>query len=499
MRYNELMLRALTMAHAIHKRLSRSAWIALVLLLSFRAITHALSDISASGDGVSYMKNADFIGDHGILPPLSIQPNAYGWLLSWFRVNKDPASALQWIGKTQQFFDFAIVAFLCWLAVRFVGQSNKLLIPAWIIITLQPFTGLWSRTIYSEQSVTFFSFTGFLLLSMMVCNNRNKRIAQLGLVVAGAALGFASLLRSDVLVLNSVLLLGLAIYLAFFAGEWLAWRRTKLATLALAYIAIPLLMASYQYKSSGEFGIFNNSRQNEGYFAWVRTWPATPKEYATFAFFSGRDSWTPDSYPSKAFDDPEEKETFAKTMEEWKKHYLAPDEAIDKKFMALANNKTIRHPVKHYMLNPIQRIYYFWINNDGAQFYAVPFNMKRPVSTLIVAAVSLSKLLLVALFLTGCTSLCITIAPKNGPSPLKNWSYFFSSIACFYVILRTLELGILSAWMIAGLMELRFISIAMPFMLVGALLGTRWIASRSKQLHLPARSEPTGAGTAGGR
>jgi hypothetical protein len=37
----------------------------------------------------------------------------------------------------------------------------------------------------------------------------------------------------------------------------------------------------------------------------------------------------------------------------------------------------------------------------------------------------------------------------------------------------------LSAYMIAGLMELRFISIAMPFFVVGALLGARMLIKKS--------------------
>jgi hypothetical protein len=60
-----------------------------------------------------------------------------------------------------------------------------------------------------------------------------------------------------------------------------------------------------------------------------------------------------------------------------------------------------------------------------------------------------------------------------------DWLSFFSVVSCLYVLLRTFELGMLSAYMIAGLMELRFISIAMPFFVVGALLGARMLIKKS--------------------
>jgi hypothetical protein len=466
------------MDDAIRRGLPRSAWVALVLLLLFRVVTYALTDFSDSGDGVSYLKNASFIGENGILPPLSIQPNAYGWLLSWFHVHEDSASALQRIGRAQQWLDFSVVILLCWLAQAFLGKSSKLLLPAWILIVLQPFTGIWSRTVYSEQAVTFFSFIGFLVFSIFTYNRQHRRVAQFGMFLAGLALGFASILRSDVLALNTLLLVGLVVYLAFFAGDWLLWRRSKIVAVLLAYIAVPLMMSSYQYASSGEFGIFNNNRTHEGYFAWVRTWPATPKEYAVFAFFSGRDSWSADKYPGKAFGSQEEKQAFSKIMEEWKQLHLVPSPAIDAKFRAMAEAKIRQNPIKYYVFNPLQRIYFFWVNNDGSQFYTLPFKLQRPVSTIVVVLIGLSRLMLIALFLAAVLGFWLKLKQNNWSFQPQNWLYFFSVIACLYVILRTLELGVLSAFMIAGLMEIRFISIVMPFFLVGSLSGVRILANK---------------------
>ena len=462
------------------QRLPWHVWFALCALLLFRVVTYALTDISASGDGVNYMKSASFIGLHHILPPLSVQPNAYPWLLSWLHVHKDSVLALQRIGRVQQILDFSIVVTLCWLAFKLLtGSRQWLLIGAWILIILQPFTGIRSPVIYSEQLVTFFSFIGFLSFSFFIFRRQNKFINQFGMGFAGLALGFSSILRSDVFALNTVLLIGLVVYLAFVAGDWLRWRRVKILILLLSYISVPLLMSSYQYVSSGEFGIFNNNRLHEGYFGWIRTWPATPKEYEVFAFFSGRDLWTPENYPSKAFDSNNEKRTFSKIMEQWKKQGLVPSTTIDDRFKALAKEKSKKNPLRHYWLNPFQRMFYFWVNNDGSQFYIIPYGLRRPVSTAVVGLITFVRFGMISLFLVYVSGSLLKLKRNSFKYYPKDWLSFFSVLSCLYVFLRTLELGILSPFMIAGLMELRFIYIAIPFFLVGCLLGARMLVSKT--------------------
>jgi hypothetical protein len=317
------------------------------------------------------------------------------------------------------------------------------------------------------------SFVGFLLFSIFIFGRQNKNINQVGMTLAGLTLGIASILRSDALALNTVLLIGLVVYLSFFAGDWLRWRRVKIVTLLLSYIAVPMLMSGYQYTSSGEFGIFNNKRTHEGYFGWVRTWPATPNEYMVFAFFSGRDSWTPDKYPVKAFNSDNEKMTFSIILEQWKKQGLMPSTTIDDRFRALANEKITKNPIKHYLLNPIQRIYYFWFSSDGSQFYTVPYGLRRPMSTAVVGLIALSRFVMITLFVVGVSCSLLKLKRDQWSYQPATWLSFFSAVSFLYVLLRTLELGILSSFMIAGLMELRFISIAMPFFVVGVLMGAR--------------------------
>ena len=166
-------------------------------------------------------------------------------------------------------------------------------------------------------------------------------------------------------------------------------------------------------------------------------------------------------------------------MEEWKMQYLAPSAMIDDRFRALAYQKIMNNPIRHYLLNPLQRIYYFWINIDGSQFYTIPYELQRPVSTFVVGLVTLSRFLIISLFLVGVSGLLLKFKRNQWTYQPESWFSLFSVISCLYVILRTLELGLLSSFMIAGLMELRFVSIAMPFLVVGALLGMQMLTKRA--------------------
>ena len=139
----------------------------------------------------------------------------------------------------------------------------------------------------------------------------------------------------------------------------------------------------------------------------------------------------------------------------------------------------MNNPIRHYLLNPLQRIYYFWINIDGSQFYTIPYGLQRPVSTFVVGLVTLSRFLIFSLFLVGVSGLLLKFKRNQWTYQPESWFSLFSVISCLYVILRTLELGFLSSFMIAGLMELRFVSIAMPFLVVGALLGTQMLTKRA--------------------
>lgn len=161
-------------------------------------------------------------------------------------------------------------------------------------------------------------------------------------------------------------------------------------------------MSSYQLTSSGQFSLFTNDRDHEGYFGWARTWPSTPSEYEIFAFFSHKDMWEVQNYPAKAFDSESEKRSFAAIMHEWKhRYYLTPSPSTNADFQQLAQEKIKRHPIRHFIINPLIRIFYYWMNKDGSQFYTIPYGLQRPLSTVVAGIIFVARLILIALFMVG--------------------------------------------------------------------------------------------------
>ena len=101
------------------------------------------------------------------------------------------------------------------------------------------------------------------------------------------------------------------------------------------------------------------------------------------------------------------------------------------------------------------------------------------MSTVLVGLIALVRFGTITLFMVGVSGSLLKLKRHGWSYQPENWLSFFSVTSCLYVLLRTLELGMLSTFMIAGLMEMRFISIAMPFFVVGALLGARMLVKKS--------------------
>ena len=88
------------------------------------------------------------------------------------------------------------------------------------------------------------------------------------------------------------------------------------------------------------------------------------------------------------------------------------------------------------------------------------------MSTVVVGLIALARFGTITLFLVGVSGSLLKLKSHGWTYQTEDWLSFFLVTSCLYVLLRTLELGMLSNFMIAGLMELRFVSIAMPFFVV---------------------------------
>jgi hypothetical protein len=435
-------------------------WIFICAAFFLRLFTYASTKFSLSGDAYSYLEKARTIANTGRLPSLSTQPSGYPLVISHLLVS-DPTQSVERIARTQQLMDLLIVIALIFIAWwRLARHPFLVRCLTAVFLLMQPFTATMSFQIYTEQMVMFFTFFGVIVVSLgLGCSNLWPTL--LLLASGSALLGVAAIMRPDVLVLNVFVLL-LAAFLI--RQKSLRKRTATLSALLLPFLIAPLSTLILQLTSTGELGLVHRDLHHSGYFGWLRTWPSDSKEYAQHAFFKSPgipfSGAQVDAYPPKAFGSSIERGRVSHLLERWRTtHY---DHAVDSGFQALADSRLRTHPLQYFLLNPVYRMLHFWLNVDGTQFYLIPFQVPFPRSTLMVASVTLARLSLLILFFVGLSRVFTPAFPYDSA---------LLRLSAGVVILRTLELGILGLTNWGGLMEIRYVIIGFPFLIVVAIYG----------------------------
>jgi hypothetical protein len=447
--------------------------------LAFRLVVYFYGEASLSGDSPGYLARAETIVRTGRLPMLTVQPNGYSILLVPFLRRQAESTAVN-IVRFQQLLDLIIVFALAWYARSvFRGKSRLVFFAVAASLLLQPFTGTMASSVYTEQMVMFGSFIGFMLVVFGLRNGfRNTRVFCL---LAGALLiGAASMLRVDVFALNltAMLLLGVSVWLR----RRSAWKATMFV-FSLSLL-LPLTVCGLQYGSTGEFGLAKQSTAWAGLSSWVRTLRLDRNEYIDVAFqvdaTPGRGK-SMEVMPSKVFASDQERQRVSGILDRWRQSGY--DANVDLAFARLAQERIASDPLSFYVINPIYRMQHFWLNRDGGQFYIVPLGLNPPLSTLVAAATFSGRLVLACFFLVGAISTIRSARIQYRRSTaLSCFENDFALFSVGYVLLRTLELGLLGVFKYAALMEIRYISVAVPFALVVAIRGVEALSRNAKVL-----------------
>lgn len=451
----------------------------LFLLVAFRLGVYLHGEPSVVGDAAGYLTRAEDLVRTGRLPPLTVQPNGYSILLAPFLQSDLQRTAIV-VGRWQQLLDLAIVLVLIWYAALVLGRRNKMVLFAvTAFLLLQPFTGTMSAMLYTEQVVMFGSFIGFLLLVFGLGRSSN-RVGLACLVVGAFLVGVASVLRSDILALNAFAAVLLVAWSCLISRTH--WKAGAL-TVALSLI-IPLTVCSLQYSSSGQFGLAIHSRSWLGISSWVRTLRLDRNEYVDVGFDldarPGRGK-TMAVMPPRIFASPAEKQQVAELLDRWNRSGY--DTQVDYGFESLAKERMASDPIGIFIVNPLYRMQHFWLNRDGSQFYIVPFSLRPPLSTVAAVITLAGRFAIVVLFIIG-TSAMIGPASRllRRSKALPRFEDEFALFSVVYVISRTLELGIVGVLKYGALMEIRYISVAVPFALVVCIRGVEALTARQGRI-----------------
>src|SRR5262249_35599744 len=194
------------------------------------------------GDAFGYVNAAQTVLDTGKLPPLSVQPFGYLILLVL-----PLASGLD-IGRVvlvlNALMDCSIIALLFWSSSRILakpGDRGRRL-SCWLLATIQPFTAEMVNSAYTETPTMFFVFVGVWLA--VIPSGLIARFVGFGF------LGVASLLRIDILIMNTF---ASVIYLFLFRHKTQDMRAALFGLLLLC--VFPISMLAYQYYSTQEIGL----------------------------------------------------------------------------------------------------------------------------------------------------------------------------------------------------------------------------------------------------
>jgi hypothetical protein len=416
------------------------------------------SPTGLSGDAFGYLNVAKTIIDTGKLPAVGVQPRGYPMLIAPLLAGGLEIDRAVLVMNAVT--DCSIIALLLWTANSILpgpGNRNQRLLCC-LLAAIQPFTAEMVSSVYTETPTMFFVFVGMWLLFIP-----SSFVAKMAGFVF---LGVASLLRIDVLILNFAASIA---YLSLFRRKASDMRAPILGLVLLC--TFPISLVAYQYYSTQEIALVRPEFRQPGYYTWMRTWFAIEKtEHDRFAFDVGTPNWAGfdvANYPSRAFLSTAERDRVADLVATWR--IVGYTDSVDQGFQQLGVDKLKQSPLRSLVLVPLLRMLNYWINVDGAQTYLRILPLRKPISTVVVAFTILLRLVLILLAVIGAYT--VLLRPLTTvPEQVR-----LARFASLLVLLRTLELGALGTVVWGGLMEVRYILVVVPFVLLLSFWGIRYL------------------------
>ncbi|SDR64038.1 hypothetical protein SAMN05519103_09325 [Rhizobiales bacterium GAS113] len=480
------------------------------VLIILRAAFLLLGEPLINGDGIQYVKGAQEILLNGELPPARYQPLGFSVVLAPIialtgekAVHFDYDVSMPYAGDrianavhvAQVLMDLVVVLILIHEAGKLLTGRTKPVVTtcALAFFALQPFTAALTTSVYPDQMCMFFFFVGGYLIFRALSGSWKM----LWLAAGSLFLGIAGLTRVDMLPVCAGLLL--FAYTIIFRQ----WRdRARLGAIAMStviFLLAPASMLIFQYRSTGEIGYLHlrppptetytfKVSKHVGYLAWLRTWVIFVQgEHVVFASPDETPVWLKSGadinvYPRRAFKSDEQRNEIAALLDSWRQNGYTND--IDAGFMRNAEANRREHPVTTYGVVPVARMLHYWINLEGARAIFDTLGLEPPLSWIATASVFPFRVLFVVL---GAIGLYVVWFRQR--TRMFCWSdgLGLARVGSLMVIFRTGEFCVLGLFVGGGLMETRYIIVALPAMLLLAVVGLRRIAGGAE------RHEPDGA------
>jgi hypothetical protein len=244
------------------------------------------------------------------------------------------------------------------------------------LAALCPFTASYTGAVLTETLATFFTTLAVLVLvcalthpDMNIARSaipNNLLLKNVGwFFLGGLIVGFGTLIRPE----TPLILIAMGVVLCALWWRPANWWKLALAILWMgAGLVLPLtpwaarnvLHVGHMQFLAPPHAETPGDRVLPGFFDWTQTWMVKFRDAYAVSWKLNKQPISIDAIPAYAFDSDAERAQVASMLDEYNKRVLlAP--ALDFQFTQLANERAARHPVRTYVIIPIERAWWTWL------------------------------------------------------------------------------------------------------------------------------------------
>ncbi len=306
----------------------------------------------------------------GRLLPVNVRMPGYPAFLAashtLFGPGFQPARVLQAVIDT---LTCVLAGWLAALLAAPAGRRRAFLTGLWLAV-LCPFTADYAAAILAETPGAFFNTASFVLLFLGLRRQEAEGHVDRGMLAAlsgsGLAAGLGCYFRPE----TPLVLMAAGASLLVLWRRRPDWSRLVRAGLALGF-GLALALAPWAVRNwlaLGRLEVLPPPAANlpgeiapNGFNEWLATWLTTNREIYLYSFRVEDAPLEVDSLPPSAYDSPQEKERVARLFALHNADFTLTAE-LDAAFAQLARERTMRHPLRTYLLVPLKRVPAMWLS-----------------------------------------------------------------------------------------------------------------------------------------
>ncbi len=303
------------------------------------------------------------------------------------------------------------------LAARLAPEPDRprVRLAALWLAAICPFVANYTAVPLTEVLAVFLTSATLLLLVRAWQREEATGVAsdRLGWLLGGTTAGLATLVRPE----SPLLLASAGAVIAWIGakrGEWL--RIVRIGVWLAAGLLLPLVpwgvrnavtLGRVQFLAS-RYAEMTGDYVPRGFYAWTNTWLVRFRDVYLVPWKLEEQPIHVDDLPSYVFDSPAERERVAHLLDEYNES-LTITPQIDQGFAELARERTHRHPLRTWLVIPLERIATLWLT---PRVELLPYNGRlTPLAykweydredLLVTLGLWLVNLLYLLLALAGC-------------------------------------------------------------------------------------------------